>query len=267
MHDLELEPGPVHGARLLRQTARHRHLADPRDPGRDRRRLWRQDPGLSRAAGPGDGQKVGPTDKDGHEPRGGVPRHRADFRRRHRGQDRRQEGWADRRRRPRAEIPGRRLPGIAGRAGLHVRLCDVRHPQRQHRRLRCRLEPAEGGGLSRAGSADFVLWRRKLHRRTGRPARHRPAVAAREECGQGRHQGGARTDLRQYRLCRDRRRGQEPPASEGETRPQPRPRHRLRLLVQHRRRVRAQPATSTRTAPRSSLSAPRISADRAPRWR
>ena len=54
VHDLELEPGPVHGARLLRQIARHRHLADPRDPGRDRRRLWRQDPDLSRTPGPGD---------------------------------------------------------------------------------------------------------------------------------------------------------------------------------------------------------------------
>ena len=106
--------------------------------------------------------------------------------------------------------------------------------------------------------------RRKLPRRTGRPARHRPAVAAREERRQGRHQDRARADLRQYRLCRDRRRGQEPPASEGEARPQPGPRHRLGLLVQHRRRVRVRPATSTRTAPRSSPSAtPDIGGSRA----
>ena len=92
-HDLELEPGPVHGARLLRQTARHRHLADPRDPGRDRRRLWRQDPDLSRTSGLGDVAQDRPAGQDGDEPRRGVPRHRAGGGCRHRGQARRQEGW------------------------------------------------------------------------------------------------------------------------------------------------------------------------------
>ena len=94
VHDLELEPGPVHGPRLLRQIARHRHFQHPRDPGRDRRRVRRQDAGLSRAAGSGDGEEIRPAGQDGDEPRGGVPRHRADLGRRHRGQDRRQEGRA-----------------------------------------------------------------------------------------------------------------------------------------------------------------------------
>ncbi len=171
VHDLELEPGPVHGARLLRQIARHRHLPDPRDPGRDRRRVWRQDTGLSGAGGVGAGKEDRTPDQDGDEPRGGVPRHRADLGRGHRGQDRRQEGRPDRRRAAGAQIPGGRLPGLAGRAGLHVRLCDVRHPERRHRRLRRRLQPAQGRGLPRAGSADFVLRRRKLSRRTGARAR------------------------------------------------------------------------------------------------
>ena len=159
------------------------------------------------------------------------------------------------------------FPGSPVGAGLHVRLCHVRHPERQHRRLRRGLEPAEGGGLSGPGRADLVVRRRKLHGRTGRPARHRPAGAAREERGQGRHQGGARADLRQYRLCRDRRRGQEPPAPAAQARPQPGPRRRLRVLVQHRRRVRVRRCISTRTAPRWWCRATRTSAARAPRSR
>ena len=47
------------------------------------------------------------------------------------------DGAADRRR-GRAQIPGRRLPGLARRARLHVRLCDVRHPECESHRLRCR---------------------------------------------------------------------------------------------------------------------------------
>ena len=35
-----------------------------------------------------------------------------------------------------AEIPGRRLPRLAGRPGLHVRLRDVRPPERRRHRLR-----------------------------------------------------------------------------------------------------------------------------------
>ncbi len=75
----------------------------------------------------------------------------------------------------------------------------------------------------------------------------------------------ARPDLAEYRLCADRRSRQEPSASEGEARTQSGPRHCVGLLVQHRRRVRARPATSTKTAPRSSCRAIRISAARARR--
>ena len=100
-----------------------------------------------------------PAGQDGDEPRGGVPRHRAGGGLRHRGQARRQEGWPDNRRRGRAQIPGRRLPGLAGRAGLHVRLCDVRHPERQGHRLRRRQQPPEGRRLSRSWRAKLVLRR------------------------------------------------------------------------------------------------------------
>ena len=92
VHDLELEPGPVHGARLLRQAARHRHRQYPRDPGRDRRRVRRQDARLSRAGRAGAVEEVRPPGQDRDEPRGGVPRHRPGRRRRRRGQARRQEG-------------------------------------------------------------------------------------------------------------------------------------------------------------------------------
>ena len=49
----------------------------------------------------------------------------------------------DHRRRARAQIPGGRLPGLAGRAGLHVRLCGVRHAERQDRSATtsCRNRP------------------------------------------------------------------------------------------------------------------------------
>ena len=48
-HDLELEPGPVHGPRLHRAHRRRRHRQHPGHPGRDRRRFRRQDDRLSRA--------------------------------------------------------------------------------------------------------------------------------------------------------------------------------------------------------------------------
>ena len=53
----------------------------------------------------------------------------------------------------RAEVPGGRLPGLAGAARRHVRLRAVRHGERQGHRLRRRLQPAR-------------RWRP-----TGRPAR------------------------------------------------------------------------------------------------
>ena len=52
---------------------------DPRDADRDRRRLRRQDRGLSRAAGARAVEEVRPAGQDGDDPRGGVPRHRPDL--------------------------------------------------------------------------------------------------------------------------------------------------------------------------------------------
>ena len=80
-----------------------------------------------------------------------------------------------------AEVPGRRLPGLADRAGLHVRLRDVRHPERRGRRLRRGQQPAEGGGVSRAGRADLLLRGRKRDGRPGAQAGHGSDRAAREE--------------------------------------------------------------------------------------
>ena len=48
---LVLDPGPFHGARPLRRAARHGHLQAPGHAVGDRRRLRRQDDGLSRAGG------------------------------------------------------------------------------------------------------------------------------------------------------------------------------------------------------------------------
>ena len=94
-HDLEFEPGPVHGARLLRQAARRRHGQYPRDPGRDRRRVRRQDAGLPGAGRAGAVEEGRAPGQDRDEPRGSVPRLRPGRRRRHRGQARRQEGRHD----------------------------------------------------------------------------------------------------------------------------------------------------------------------------
>ncbi len=73
--------------------------------------------------------------QDGDEPRGGVPRYRADLGGSHRGQARGQAGRHDRRRRAGVEISSWRLPGLAGPAGLHVRLCHVRSAERADHRL------------------------------------------------------------------------------------------------------------------------------------
>ena len=266
MHDLELEPGPVHGARLLREIARHRHFRHPRDPGRDRWWVRRQDPRLSRARRARAGQKDGAAGQDGHEPRGSLPRHRPGGGRCRRSQARREEGRTADRRRGRAQIPGRRLPGLARRARLHVRLCDVRHPECESHRLRCRVSNRPKVAAYRApGAPNSSYGVESCLDELADQLGIDPLVVPRKERGQGRRQGRARPDLAEHRLRADRRSRQEPPASEGEARAQPGPRHRLRLLVQHRRRVRARPATSTRTALPSSCRATRTSAARAPR--
>ena len=90
--DLQLEPGPVHGARLHRAHLRRRHRQYSSHPGRDRRRLWRQDDHLPRTARLYAVEEIGAAGQDPDEPRGGIPRHRADLRRRCRSQARRASG-------------------------------------------------------------------------------------------------------------------------------------------------------------------------------
>ena len=94
------------------------------------------------------------------------------------------------------------FPGSPVGPGCMCALCDVRHPECESHRLRCRVKSPKGRRLSRARRAELVLRRRELSRRTGRSARHRPVGIAREERGQGRRQGGARPDLAEHRLCR-----------------------------------------------------------------
>ena len=87
---------------------------------------------------------------------------------------RRQEGRHHRRGAAGAEVPGRRVPRLADRPGLHVRLRDVRHPERRCRRLRRGEQPAEGGGLPRARRADLVVRGRERDGRPGAQAGHGP---------------------------------------------------------------------------------------------
>ena len=93
-------------------------------------------------------------------------------------QDRRQEGRHHRRGQAGAEISGRRVRRLADRAGLHVRLRDVRPAERRCRRLRRRQQPPEGRGLSRPRRADHLIRGGKPDRRSGDQARHGPADAA-----------------------------------------------------------------------------------------
>ena len=99
--------GPFHRARPLRQDARHGRLEAARHRVRDRRRLRRQDRGLSRAAGARALAQGASPGQDGDEPRGGVPGDRPDVRRQRLGQGRRDQKRADHRRRGGAQVPGR----------------------------------------------------------------------------------------------------------------------------------------------------------------
>ena len=237
-HDLELEPGPVHGPRLHRAHRRRRHRQHPRDPGRDRRRLWRQDDRLSRAGRLHAVEEVGPAGQDRDEPRGGVPGDRADLGRGRRSQARRQEGRPDRRRQGRAQIPVGRVSGLAGPAGLHLRLCALRPAERRVDRLRRAQQSPQGRRLSRAGRADLGVRGRKLPRRAGRAS----SRSIRWSCAR-------RTAPRTAPRRRTARPGpisaisktleaaQGASAVQGAARPQPGARHRLRLLAQCRRRI------------------------------
>ena len=237
VHDLQFEPGPVHGARLHLAHRRRRDRRYPRDPGRDRRRVRRQDDRLSRAARLHAVEEIGPAGQDGDEPRGGVPRHRPDLGRGHRSQARRQEGRPYHRRAKHPQISGGRVPGVAGAAGLHLRPRGLRFSERADHRLRRLVQPAQGRRLPRAGRADRFVRRRKLHGRTRRRAQHRALEAARDQRRQGRHQGDARRDLGQYRLPEDPGGRPGDRAFEGAARPQSGARHRLGLLAQRRRRI------------------------------
>ena len=73
------QPGPVHGARPTGQAAGDRHRQHPRHPGRDRRRVRRQDAGLSGAAGARAVEEDRPAGQDADDARGGVPRLRPDL--------------------------------------------------------------------------------------------------------------------------------------------------------------------------------------------
>ena len=166
----------------------------------------------------------------------------------------------------RAEIPGRRLPGLAGRAGLHVRLCDVRPPECQHHRLRRRVATgrrsrpiARRARRSRRSAVESCL--DELARELGIDPLELREMNAR----QGRHQGGARPDLDQYRLSSQTlEAAQEPPALQDAARPEPGPRHRLAASGSISAASRARPCTSTRTArSASSTGNPDIGGSRA----
>ena len=110
------DPGPLPGARLLQPAARHRYLADPRDADRDRRRLRRQDRGLSRAVGHPAVAEVRQAGEDDDGARGGVPRLRPGAGRQRQGQDRRHARTAASSP-PSASSRCRRAPSRARRSG------------------------------------------------------------------------------------------------------------------------------------------------------
>ena len=135
--------------------------------GRDRRRLRRQDGDLSGTGRDAAVEEVRPAGAAADDPRGRVQGHRPDLRRVDVGEDRRQEGRHDRRRRRHLQVPGRRVPGLAGDERLPVRVRAVRHPEPARGRLRRGLQPAEVGGVSRARLADLRLRGRERARHAG----------------------------------------------------------------------------------------------------
>ena len=83
------------------------------------------------------------------------------------------------------QVPGRRLPRLAGDERLPVRVRAVRHRERPHGRLRRGVQPAEVGRLSRARLADLGLRGRERARHVRQEDRHGPAGAAPQERRQG----------------------------------------------------------------------------------
>ena len=222
---------------------RHQAQRHPRHSRRDRWRLRRQDHRLSRAAGAGAGQEVGPAGEDGDEPRGGVPLHGPDL------------GLAPARSRsaPRRtarssaakatyRLQAGAFPGspIRGAVGCSLSPYDV--AERAAHGLRRGDEPAQGRGLSRAGRADrrllpwsacWTSWPSspEAWTRWSCARRTRPRRAPRRPTG---------PTFRPHRLPGDGRGGTRPSALQGAARAQPGPRRRLRLLVQRRRRIERQ---------------------------
>ena len=134
-HDLELEPGPVHGARHDGVSDRHSAERYPRHSGGNRRRLRRQDHRLSRAARDPACEKIRPSGEDGDDPRGGDAGDRPDLGFQEHGQDRRQEGRQDRRRPGHLLSAGRRVAGLADPRRGRLQLFALRYPARAFGRL------------------------------------------------------------------------------------------------------------------------------------
>ena len=161
------------------------------------------------------------------------------------------QGRQDHRRRRPLQVPGRRLPRLAGDERLPVRLRALRHRERARGRLRRGVQPAEGrrpiarrARRSRAFAVESVL------DMLAQEDRHGPAGAAAEE----RRRARARTMIYGPKLAHD---GYAEtieallnhPAYKAPLGQEPGARRRLRLLVQRRRRIRARPCRSTTTAP------------------
>ena len=90
--------GPLHGALLRGEAARHRHRQHPLHAGGNRRRVRRQDAGVSGAAGARAVEEVRPAGEDADDAGGSVPRIRSDLGRHDGSEDRREEGRHHRRR-------------------------------------------------------------------------------------------------------------------------------------------------------------------------
>ena len=78
------------------------------------------------------------------------------------------------------------FPGSPVQQGLHLRTCGLRPAECGSDRLRCSLQSPQGCRLPGAGRADRLVRGRKLRRRVGTRARHRPAQNARDQRRQGR---------------------------------------------------------------------------------
>ena len=187
-HDLEQQPGPLHGARHDGPAYRREAERRARDPRRDRRRLRRQDHRLPRAAGADPRAQVRPSGQDGDEPAGGVPRHGADLGIVDDGQGGCHQGRQDHCAEVDDAAAGRRVPRLADPRRRWLLGCALRSRQRAHDRPRHRHQPAQGGRLPGARRADRRVRRRVGARRPGPGSEDGPAGAAPEERRQAGHQ-------------------------------------------------------------------------------